>query len=116
MDNQTLFCSQLVEQRSLYPLYPCLTTPFDSSRIRSLRCDAMPDIQIIATEKMKFIKEVKGTLFVCPGPLALGNGGGTYARITIYPFKKGYLDGTKEKGESVANSIPKRCKAEIVVL
>lgn len=80
MDNQALFCAQLVEQRSLYPLYPVLSTPLDSSRIRSLSCDAFPDIQIIATDKMKFAKEVKGTLFVSPGPLALGNGGGTYAR------------------------------------
>ena len=117
MDNQALFCAQLVEQRSLYPLYPVLSTPLDSSRIRSLSCDAIPDIQIIATDKMKFAKEVKGTLFVSPGPLALGNGGGTYARITVYPFKQAVLDNAREKGsESIPNDVVKRCKAEIVAL
>ena len=117
VDNQALFCAQLIEQRSLYPLYPSLTTPLDSSRIRSLSCDAVPDIQIIATDKMKFAKEVKGTLFVSPGPLALGNGGGTYARITVYPFKQAVLDSAREKGgESIPSDVAKRCKAEIVAL
>ena len=42
---------------------------------------------VIATEKMRFAKEADGVLLVCPGPLALGNGAGTFARITVYPFK-----------------------------
>lgn len=117
VDNQTLFCAQLVEQRSLYPLYPSLSTPLDASRIRSLSCDAMPDIQIIATDKMKFVKEVKGTLFVAPGPLAMRNAGGTYARITVYPFKQEFLDSEREKGsQSIPNNVVKRCKAEIIAL
>lgn len=92
VDNQALFCSQILEQHSLYPLYPVSGFPFDTSRIRSLQIPELPDIMVIATDKMKFIKEVKGVLFVSPGPLALGNGGGTYAQIQIYPYKKEYID------------------------
>ena len=47
----------------------------------------IPEIMVIATEKMRFAKEADGVLLVCPGPLALGNGAGTFARITVYPFK-----------------------------
>ena len=41
---------------------------------------------------MKFIKDVDNVMFVSPGPLALGNGGGTYASIPVYPFKKEYIE------------------------
>ena len=59
----------------------------------------LPDIQIVATDKMKFIKEVNGVVFVSPGPLALGNGGGTYVRLTVYPFKKEVIEASKSAME-----------------
>ena len=67
----------------------------DISRLQMLGLSELPDIQIVATDKMKFIKEVNGVVFVSPGPLALGNGGGTYVRLTIYPFKKEVIDESK---------------------
>ena len=82
-----MFSSQLLQQRSLYPLYPSLSVPLDTSRIPLLSMENIPEILIIATEKMRFAKEVDGVLLVCPGPLALGNGAGTFARITVYPYK-----------------------------
>ena len=57
---------------------------------------------------MKFVHDVDGVLFVAPGPLALGNGAGTYARITVYPMKK---EGCEE---SVLNAVDRRCKVEII--
>lgn len=125
VDNQTLFCSQLMEQKSLYPLYPVAGMPLDTSRIQSLSFAQLPDIQIVATDKMKFIKEVNGVLFVSPGPLALGNGGGTYARLTVYPFKKEYIESglslwngsfvVKEE-KTIENKVASRTKAQIMVL
>lgn len=101
-NKQILACRHLVQQRSMYPLYPA-PAPVDVMRIQKLQWKETPDIQIIATDKMKFVHEVDGTLFVAPGPLTLGNGGGTYASITVYPRKEGVEE----------SAVPKRCKVEI---
>ena len=85
----------MLEQRSLYPLYPVSSIPLDISRLQTLSLPIIPDIQIVATDKMKFIKEVNGVLFISPGPLALGNGGGTYVRLQVLPFKKEYIEESK---------------------
>ena len=108
VNKQVLFCRHLVQQQSMYPLYPASLIPLDVTRIRRLTWSCVPDIQIIATDKMKFVHDVDGVLFVAPGPLALGNGAGTYARITVYPMKK---EGCEE---SVLNAVDRRCKVEII--
>lgn len=122
MDKQRLFCSQLLEQRSLYPLYPSLSIPLDAGKLPSLSMREVPDLMIVATEKMRFVKEVDGVVCLSPGSLAFGNSGGTFARITVYPLKEERREGSEgewtelgiEAGEKVDSLVAKRCKVEIV--
>ena len=53
-----------------------------------------PDILIIPSKLVPFAKEINGTLVINPGPLAKGNGGGTYAEVTVHPMKH---DGTEDQ-------------------
>ena len=122
VDKQRLFCSQLLEQRSLYPLYPSLSIPLDAGKLPSLAMREVPDLMIVATEKMRFVKEVDGVVCLSPGSLAFGNSGGTFARITVYPLKEERREGSEgewtelgiETGEKVDSLVAKRCKVEIV--
>lgn len=122
VDKQRLFCSQLLEQRSLYPLYPSLSIPLDAGKLPSLSMREVPDLMIVATEKMRFVKEVDGVVCLSPGSLAFGNSGGTFARITVYPLKEERREGSEgewtelgvEAGEKVDSLVAKRCKVEIV--
>lgn len=109
-NKQILCCRHLLEQQSMYPIYPSALMPLDISRIDTLAWREIPDIHIIATDKMKFIHNVDGVLFIAPGPLALGNGEGSYVRLTIYPHQRA------GENEMAANDLSKRCKAELISL
>lgn len=108
VNKQVLCCRHLVQQQSMYPVYPASQIPLDVTRIRRLVWSSIPDIQIVATDKIKFIHNVDGVLFIAPRSLALGNGAGTYARITVYPMKK---EGSEE---NVLNAVSRRCKVELI--
>jgi hypothetical protein len=49
-------------------------------------------------------KEVFGTLVVNPGPLSRGVGGGTFADMTVHPFKESDLRSSLVSGAMHANS------------
>ena len=122
VDKQRLFCSQLLEQRSLYPVYPSPSVPLDAEKLPCLSVREVPDLIVAATEKMRFVKEVDGVVCLSPGSLAFGNSGGTFARITVYPLKEERRAGSEgvwaalgiETGEKVDSLVSKRCKVEIV--
>ena len=122
VDKQRLFCSQLLEQRSLYPLYPSPSIPLEAAKLPCLMMKDVPDIMVTATEKMRFVKEVNGVICLSPGSLAFGNSGGTFARITVYPLKEERKEGSKgffielevETEEMSDSLVAKRCKVEIV--
>lgn len=109
-NKQLLCCRHLLEQQSMYPIYPSSLMPMDLSRIASLAWPEVPDVHIIATDKMKFIHQLDGVLFIAPGPLALGNGAGSYVRLTIYPHKRAGEE------DIVPSVVEKRCKAELIYL
>uniref|UniRef100_A0A0K2TG62 DNA polymerase alpha subunit B n=1 Tax=Lepeophtheirus salmonis TaxID=72036 RepID=A0A0K2TG62_LEPSM len=75
----------LLQQRSFYPLYP----PNMEMCIDSEKCeiyakiDVKPDVLILPSDLMHFIKDVDGTLVLNPSRLSKGSGGGLYSRMKI---------------------------------
>lgn len=59
-------------------------------------------------------KEVDGTIVVNPGSLARGVSGGTYAELTIHPIDKSKFSEGKELTVDSTNSIPSRCRVDVV--
>jgi len=69
-----------------------------------LEFKAHPDILLTPSKLAVLAKEVLGTLVVNPGPLSRGVGGGTYADMTIHPFKESDLRSALVSGSLHASS------------
>lgn len=50
--------------------------------------NAHPDVLILPSRLAALAKEVHGSLVVNPGQLTRGVGGGTFASLTVHPFKE----------------------------
>jgi predicted phosphodiesterase len=75
---------------------------------------ASPDVLITSSRLTQLVREVNGTLVVNPGTLTKTTTGGTYAELTIHPFKEGDLRAAVlDKVESVPHNAPARTAVSI---
>ena len=50
-----------------------------------------PDVLILPSKLTPMAKDVMGSLVLNPGQLAKGNGGGTFAEMSVHPIKEDEL-------------------------
>ncbi|XP_062499459.1 DNA polymerase alpha subunit B-like [Corticium candelabrum] len=80
-------CHHLLKQQSYYPLYPPhKSVSIDYEQFMSYgMMPVAPHVLLLPSDLRVFTKDVAGTLCVNPGRLAKRHGGGTYARLMIFP-------------------------------
>jgi DNA polymerase alpha subunit B len=84
--------SHLIQQRSIYPLFPLPAgSQLNGECLSSFGIEA-PDCIILPSQLKHFVKAVDGTLFINPGQLAKGSSGGLYARIAVRPYPDVAID------------------------
>ena len=96
-DRMSRLCRHLLRQRTFFPLDPAAPeTPLDpvlGGDDAGIEFGAWtPDMVVLPSVLKPFAKVVDGVVFVNPGPLAKGQGGGTYASVSVYPLDQGALD------------------------
>lgn len=72
-----------------------------------------PDILFVPSKLSTLVTEVHGSLVVNPGLLVKGNGGGTFAKLTINPIPEAELRG-QPSNNPIPHSIHSRTRVEIV--
>lgn len=87
--------SHLLEQRSYYPLFPApdaADTPLELTQLPAAGMPVSPDVLLLPSKLRQFTKALpSGTLVVNPGMLCRANSGGTFARVAVFPPKRGTL-------------------------
>ena len=87
--------SHLLEQRSYYPLFPApdaADTPLELTQLAAAGMSVSPDLLLLPSKLRQFTKALpSGTLVVNPGMLCRANSGGTFARLAVFPPKRGTL-------------------------
>ncbi|XP_034250345.1 DNA polymerase alpha subunit B isoform X2 [Thrips palmi] len=91
--------SHLINQRSMYPLYP---PPEDFNVDMEMWDDhthlpVTPHVLVLPSDLRYFLKNINGSFVVNPDRLAKGSAGGTFARLSIKPVL--------EEDRSIAKSI-----------
>jgi hypothetical protein len=87
----------LILQQSFYPLFPAPAgTQLELRQMGKLSMAQKPDLLVLPTKLNTFAKVIQGTLCVNPGKLTKGNGGGTFAHISVDPLPR---QTAKEGGE-----------------
>jgi DNA polymerase alpha subunit B len=80
----------LLQQQSFYPLYPATGSdapPLDLRFSDKWRMPVSPDVMLVPSRLATFARRLNnGTLALNPGQLSKGTGGGTYAKLTIFPI------------------------------
>ena len=124
-DRITSVMNQLLQQRSLYPLFP----PGEGSQLEVTQQDKLalavtPDVMILGSKLNRMAKMVQNTLCVIPGRLAVGKTGGTYAKLAINPYKesavsmhaaaKSGADSLTRMKEAVSHDVAQRTKVSVV--
>ena len=87
--------SHLLEQRSYYPLFPApdaADTPLELTQLAAAGMSVSPDLLLLPSKLRQFTKALpSGTLVVNPGMLCRANSGGTFARLAVFPPKRGTM-------------------------
>ncbi|RKP07885.1 DNA polymerase alpha/epsilon subunit B-domain-containing protein [Thamnocephalis sphaerospora] len=114
-DRLARLAGHLLEQRSLYPLYPpALGEHVDTEHASALSLYQQPDLMILPSQLRHFCKTIgSGALCINPGRLSRKQAGGTFARITVHPFAS-ELFYTTEASSRLTHKISERTKVEIV--
>ena len=90
----------LVCQQSFAPQFPPsvhATAQIDYRQASHFTFQTTPDILIAPSTLTHLARESAGTLMVNPGQLTKGVSGGTFAEVTIHPFKQELLQELKSK-------------------
>ena len=90
----------LICQQSFLPQYPPsvhTSNQVDYRQSKHFNFHQTPDILITPSKLTHMAREVMGTVVVNPGHLTKGTSGGTFAEITIHPFKETDLQEIKSK-------------------
>mmetsp|Transcript_26753 Transcript_26753/g.92330 ORF Transcript_26753/g.92330 Transcript_26753/m.92330 type:complete len:207 (-) Transcript_26753:95-715(-) len=101
--------SHLLQQRSLYPLFPpsAADAPLDLRQHRRWRLPLAPDLLLAPSKLAPFAHQIRSTLVVNPGHLAKAQGGGTFAQIHIHTLDLAETQGNTE------HKVPERTRVEI---
>ena len=79
----------MILQQSFYPLFPApVGTQLELRQMGKLSMVQKPDLLVLPSKLNTFAKVIQGTLCVNPGKLTKGNGGGTYAHISVNPLAR----------------------------
>ena len=87
-DRMSRLASHLLQQRSMYPLYPpSEEINLDLERLEHFALiDETPHIMLLPSDLMTFVREVGDTTVINPGRLTKGKGPGTYS---LFQVRKG---------------------------
>ncbi|TPX71838.1 hypothetical protein SpCBS45565_g00783 [Spizellomyces sp. 'palustris'] len=125
----TRLFQHMLSQRSFYPLFPpalddaCL----DLSRSKALELQATPDVLIAGSRLQYTTRKVNGCVCINPGLLVKGRGGGTFAKMCIWPLDLDGIktlvkekttdsmdvDGEEEEDIAIGHAVEERCRVEI---
>ncbi|RPA79179.1 DNA polymerase alpha/primase associated subunit [Ascobolus immersus RN42] len=111
--------SHLISQRSVYPLFPPPASgtipkqsqpcPLDVPFVRLADLpNVAPDVLIVPSMMVSFVKVVDGVVAINPGALSKGKGAGTWVRMWITPARVGTEEG------QIPHRIHERVRAEVV--
>ncbi|XP_065833530.1 DNA polymerase alpha subunit B-like [Oscarella lobularis] len=102
-DRLAILAKHLLHQRHYYPLYPPHeSVNFDCQRsAEGCSMPVTPHVLVLPSNLKTFTKNLDGVVCVNPGRLSKGQGGGTYARLKLFP-------------ESNALSVADACVAQVV--
>ena len=104
----------MIKQQSFYPLFPASSEaiPQDMQYAEKWTMPVSPDILIVSSKLATFAKKLpNGTLALNSGQLAKGSGGGSYAKLTIYPIPADKL----QEASKLSSTSTKQVKVEGVV-
>lgn len=122
----SIAASEIVSQRSLYPLFPPRFWPKSTGdsgekkgEVTSIDMpyiglaefpDALPDIVLVPSMMRPFIEVVDSAIVISPGLLAKGTSGGTFASITIRPPSSDLPD----TEETIIHKVWERARVDIL--
>ena len=72
-----------------------------------------PDILIFPSKLSHMAKDIHGSLVVNPGQLVKGNGGGSYAKLTISPISEDTFKNSTSDSP-VLHNVHNRTRVEII--
>ncbi|KAG0206680.1 DNA-directed DNA polymerase alpha subunit pol12 [Mortierella sp. GBA30] len=115
----------LIEQRNMYPVYPGLTSEIESgvdfNQYDLLDLRVCPDVVILPSKLKHFAKTVDNVVTINPNQLSKSQAGGTFARLTIHPMSRSYLDDAVmmmdeevEQSMSTYHNVYERCRVDLI--
>ncbi|GAA96342.1 uncharacterized protein L969DRAFT_95439 [Mixia osmundae IAM 14324] len=129
-------CRHILRQRTFYPLFPAPVLkgrPGEADEILNLDVTHQDllqigndgvDVLILPSRLKAFAKIVDGVVTINPASLTKGHSGGTFARLTIHPSRRGEfmrgqgedIDGLKpfDAEEVMDHRIYERCRVDLV--
>ncbi|KAG0233664.1 DNA-directed DNA polymerase alpha subunit pol12 [Actinomortierella wolfii] len=123
-DRLSRMCHHIVEQRSMYPVFP---SPLASEVAvdlqqaeKALELRVTPDVVLLPSRLRHFAKNVDNVIMCNPGHLAKAQAGGTYGVLTIHPISSHTLaeasmliDEDDERTQSIFHRVYDRCRVDI---
>ena len=84
-DRVTCCIDAVIQQRSMYPLFPAREgTPLDLAHLsKAALTERTPDIMILRSRLRPFVRNVQQVLCVNPGYLARGSSKGCYVKVML---------------------------------
>ncbi|KAF9977680.1 DNA-directed DNA polymerase alpha subunit pol12 [Actinomortierella ambigua] len=124
-DRLSRMCHHLLEQRSMYPVFP---SPLSSEIAvdlqqsdKALTLRVTPDVMLLPSRLRHFAKNVDNVIMCNPGHLAKAQAGGTYGVLTIHPISSHSLaeasmlvDDDDERTQSIYHRVYDRCRLDIM--
>ncbi|KAJ1969594.1 DNA-directed DNA polymerase alpha subunit pol12 [Dispira parvispora] len=88
LDRLGRLTQHLLQQRSLYPLFPPSVhdVNLQLQQLQRLRLQCAPDILITSSQLNHFVKKVDQVLCINPGLLTKKQSGGTFAKLCVFPI------------------------------
>ena len=119
--------SHLLHQQSYYPLFPPpADDPIDYTHIMRCVMPVRPDVLLLPSALGRFVGEGErgegeevdegdGGIIVNGGYLTRGNGGGTYAQVTVHPKSEEEMKrGEDEEGRVRNHLVQSRTRVDII--
>ncbi|KAF9417017.1 DNA-directed DNA polymerase alpha subunit pol12 [Entomortierella beljakovae] len=115
----------LVDQRSMYPVYPGpasdLESGVDFNQFDLMDLRVCPDVMILPSKLKSFAKIVDNIVVINPNQLCKAQSGGTFARLTIHPISQDALDEAAmtmdeedDENASTYHQVYSRCRVDII--